>query len=454
MKTSVLRTLVATSLLMMSARCTLYSDVSVSPLRLRPGDISIYRNVGAAVQQADFIQALALGSVVDARANASSAELAALGRAELAAGFLDDGRRHLRSALALSPVHTEAAQIAWDLSQIEYLDNNYAASLDWAERAVDSGLTIRKWHLELLRALVNEQVYQFSGTRSSRINLGSSAPRVPRISTRVNNVEVSGIVDSGAAMSIVSQTFATKAAVRALGDFDGTFNGLLGEPIPVRFGIIDQVRIGNIEVKGVPVAIMKDDQLKFVTTNREPFNMEFLLGANFLKEFVIELDFPSDRATFSRVAPVPRKLDPQQNMFWVGFRPYVRGTLNKKGWYIFALDTGSEVTFLNDKEVGSTALKNRYAYHSALLQGLGGATKRGLKVEDVSLGVAGWSGDFKTLPLYNSESSTALGIIGENLLSHFKVTLDFRNMKLILDRPLGGNFPHEPVQSVGSSPSP
>lgn len=446
-----LRGALLASLLLSSARCSLYSDVSVSPLYLRPGDITTHTTISSALAKQDFVQAVARRREIEGQARSSAVDLAALGQAELACGFLDDARRHLRAALMLSPPFTLAAQIAWDLSQTEYLDNQYATALDWAERAKESGLSIKQWHLQLLRALSEEQVYRFSGDRSARLRLLSETPRVPRVSVTANDAPVMGIIDSGAVLSIASKSFAERAGIRLLGEFEGTFNGLLGEPIPVRFGIIDRLQIGELEVRGVPVAIMGDEKLQFVTTNRAPFDMELLLGANLLKEFVLELDFPRGRAAFTRAPQTPRRFDPNQNLFWVGYRPHVRGTINRKGWYLFAVDTGSEVTFLNENEIASTALRSSHGYHSTLLQGLGGATKRGVKLENVSIGIDRWSGDFRTLPLYSSESSRALGIIGENFLHQFKVTLDFRAMRLTLQREEPSHFPHEAVQSVGTT---
>lgn len=448
---STLRLVLGVCAAVVAARCSLYSDVSVSPLQLRPGDITNHTNISSALSRSDFLQAVALRAQIDKSSRVAVADLAGLGRAELAAGYFDDARRHLREVFDHGVAPAIAAQVAWDLSQVEYLNNDYAAALDWAERARDQGLNIRQWHLDFLRAMMAEQPYRFSGARSARVSMTSKAPRVPRITVTANGTAVVGIIDSGAAMSIASRSFAERANVRYLGEFEGIFNGLLGEPIPVRFGIIDHLQIGNLEVHGVPVAIMADQKLQFVTTNRAPFAMELLLGANFLKEFIVELNFPTDRATFTKITRAPRRFDRNQNLFWVGYRPHVRGTVNNKGWYLFAIDTGSEVTFLNENEISATTLRNSHGYHSSLLQGLGGATKRGIKLENVSLGIAGWSGDFRTLPLYSSESSNALGIIGENLLHQFKVTLDFAAMRLTLERETVTPFPSDSIRTADTA---
>ena len=114
----------------------------------------------------------------------------------------------------------------------------------------------------------------------------------------------------------------------------------------------------------------------------------------------------------------------------------VRGTVNKKGWFLFVLDTGSEVTFLNESQLNNLPIQYYTPrVHDATLQGLGGAKKRGAKIENVSIGVDQWAGAFKTLPMYSAdEHEHAAGIVGENFLKNFHVTIDFGRMRVDLQR--------------------
>ena len=47
--------------------------------------------------------------------------------------------------------------------------------------------------------------------------------------------------------------------------------GLIGEPIKVRFGIIDNLTIGNLEIANVPVAIMPAEKMKFFVKEKKSF---------------------------------------------------------------------------------------------------------------------------------------------------------------------------------------
>lgn len=413
--------------------CTLYSNVSISPLSVRPDAIDRGSDLPSMVRKSDFVRAVSLAPTIDAKPSRSAQELSALGAAELIAGRFDAARRHLRAALDLNPFRTNAADIAWHLSQLEYLANNYEASLDWAHLAAERGIVLKKWHLDFLEALSHVAVYRFSGAPVERLTMRMTRPDVPRVEVGLNGVKsVSAIVDSGAVLSIVSRKLASELPVRSLG-IKGTFSGLLGEPISVEFGIIDSLQLGRMTIENVPVAIMADDKMQFVVTKKE-FKMDLLLGANLLKEMRIELDFRRRIVTFAKLEAVDRNPAPDQNLFFDQFRPAIRGVINRKGWFLFILDTGSEVTFLNEAQYLSLPIQSLAPkVHSATLQGLGGATKHGAKVENVEIGLDRWAGAFRDIPMYDpGERERTSGIIGENYLRNFVVLIDFGRMRVDL----------------------
>lgn len=416
--------------------CALYNDVSISPLRLVPNAIDRGTDLPSMLKKGDYVRAIELASVVESRPRRSFVDLAALGAAELAAGRFDAARQHLRAAVDLEPPPEAYANICWNLAQVEYLSNNYEISLDWSRLAERNGLNVKDWHMAFVEALAPIAVYQFPAAHTETLPMRATRPEVPRVDVRVNDIRnVQAVIDSGAVLSIVSERFAAQVPVRSLGDFRGTFFGLLGEPISVRFGLVQSVRMGEMVVTNVPVAIMPDDKMRFVYAGQREFNIDFLLGANFLKEFRTELDFPKDRVTFTKLTALDRQPDATQNLFIHGFRPYVRGTINGRGWYLFVLDTGSEVTFLNEARLLAMPISaSTPRMHGAKLQGLGGSQKHGTKLEGIEVGIDRWEGAFRTLPVYDGGQEASAGILGENFLKHFRVTLDFGKMRLDLDR--------------------
>lgn len=437
------RTLSGLFLLAALSGCALYSEVSIQPLLLTPTAIERGADINASMRRADFMRAIELASLMQTRTRRNPNDLGAVGSAMLAAGRYSDARDHLRAALDLNPIRGTYAEIAWDLSQLEYLTNNFEGSLEWAHIARDNGLQIRKWHLDYLQALVKVPVYRFAGLPRADLPMRFGRPDVPRIDVRVNRSKpVQAVIDTGAVLSIMSERFASSLPIAPLGKVEGVFYGLLGEPIPVRFGIVEELEIGDIVVQNVPVAIMPDAKLRFFvkgendTTQKTEFNMDLLLGVHLLKEFRIGMNFDRHRVELTKLTESDRRPAADQNVFFHGFRPHVRGTVNKRGWYLFILDTGSEVTFLNELHIANLPIQQLAPRaHNAMLQGLGGAQKRGAKIEDVEIGLDRWAGFFKTLPMYEStDKEHAVGIIGENYLKHFNYVLDFGRMRLDLTR--------------------
>jgi len=431
------RVLFAAVIASLSAGCALYSDVSISALTVSPAGIDRGADLQSMLRKYDYLRAIELTSSIESRQRKNISDLMALGEAELFSGRYDAARQHLRAAIDLEPFRTTFSQIAWDLSQVEYMCNNFESSLEWALLAQKNGLSIKQWHIDYLTSLASTDIYRFSGSQSDRVAMQTLHPNVPRIDVRVNGRQnLFAIVDSGAVLSIVSEKLAQSLDLKRLATSEGTFYGLLDEPIQVQFALLKSVEIGGIVLENVPVAIMPNEKMKFLIASDEPFEMDFLLGANLLKEFRIEFDFKKNSAFFTHLTAADHQPDASQNLFIDGFRPMVRGTVNRKGWFLFILDTGSEVTFLNRSQLAQLPVQF-YApkMHGALLQGLGGAKKRGEKIENVELGVDKWAGAFRTLPMYESDDrARAVGIIGENFLKNFKVVLDFGRMRVELIR--------------------
>ncbi|HSP34850.1 MAG TPA: aspartyl protease family protein [Thermoanaerobaculia bacterium] len=433
------RRIVVALAIISAARCALYSDVAIQPLMLVPTSIDRGADIRDMVRRADYLRAVGYAPAVDARERKDATELIALAQAELAANRTSAARRHFRAAMNATNQRTVYADAAWGLSEVDYMENSFETSLDWANVAMEYGLVVLQWHLDYLKALSHVQVYRHAtGPMSDEVRMRMGHPDVPRVDVRINGSQAPtmAVIDSGAVISIVSQRLAKQLALKRIPTARGTFYGLLGEPISVEFALIDTLDIGAIGLQNVPVAVMPDDKMTFLMSGRKTFDMDFLLGANLLKEFRFEFDYARDRLRVTQLTALDKKPAEDQNLFFEGFRPNVRGTVNKHGWFLFVLDTGSEVTFLNESRIASTPI-NLFAprVHNATLQGLGGAKKHGSKVDDVEVGVDKWAGLFRSLPMYSGgEKERAVGIVGENFLKNFRAVIDFGRMRVDLER--------------------
>lgn len=428
--------ILAVTAAILPAGCSLQNEVSITPVFLHPSDVRQRGTSAVELERlGDYGRVLTFADSIGAKERPSAAELLALGNAQMMAGRLEQARRTLRRAVDLRLSFETLGNVAWALSQTEYLANNFEASLDWAEMARTNGVGVREWHIEYLRAMSGRLVYELPSRHAVIVDMRMGSPDIPRLTAAVNEEPfVTAVLDTGAVTSIVSESLARRTGIAPISAIEGTFLGLLGEPILVKFGVMDRLVLGDLEIRNVPVAIMADDKLQFFVYNKEPFRMDLLLGTNLLKEFRVELDFRREMLTLQPLEPADRRPGPEQNLFMVGFRPLVQAAINRKGWFLFVVDTGSEITFLNEGRIRDTPIRTSVRYHGAMLQGLGGAQVSGEKVSDVEIAVDSWGGKFKNIPLYHSEQSAAYGILGQNYLKNFRVVIDFGAMRLDLFR--------------------
>lgn len=411
-------------------RCALDPTVTVYPIFLTPSENRPFTNLVDMVEARDYQAAITRRWTVLQKEKPTSRELAALGHLEMASGLTDLARVHLTDSLDSATSRERIASISWDLSQAEFLAGRYDESRRWAENAVRNGLQVSRWHLDLLESLSGIQLQTMVEGGSGELPMITVDATIPRVMAAVNDAEpVAAVIDSGAVFTIMSRSLAESSGIKILGR-SGKLLGLLNEPIMVEFGVIQNLEIGRLRVTDLLVAVMPDEDLRFLVRGSRPYQMDLLLGTNLLRHLRLDLDFP--RRLVSLDLSRASEPSPTQNLFFVDFRPMVQVSINRRGWFLFLLDTGSEITYLNQSTIEATTARNREQLHGAILQGLGGSKKRGAQLLGVELATSGWGGSFKAIPTYANPGSPAFGIIGQNFLSQFRVMIDFGRMRLDL----------------------
>lgn len=415
--------------------CTLTSNVTVEPLFLLPADIAKPSSLQDAMSRGDYRFAAELAPTIHAQRQRVE-QLSLLGRAQFFCGRYAEARETLKKALEINMAPLLRAQVQWDLAQVAYQQGKMEEALVLALSAKEGGVSIKQWYIDYLEAIQGVDIHAVEGSRRVITGFRIGSPDLPRLSMNVNgSVGVETVLDSGAVMSIVSRSFAESAGIRRMPTVQGLFYGLLGEPIAVEFGMIDSLSLREMTIRNVPVAIMEDSKLHFFVEKDEKFDIEFLVGTNLLKEFRLRFDYVRNLLTLDYLEQNERVPVPNQNLFLVDQRPLVHVTINRQGWYPFLLDTGSEVTFLNDsKFVIQNVTYGVPRYHGATMQGLGGAQKSGMRVKDVAIGLHRWAGRFEDIPLYTDERPGPVGILGQNYLKKFYVDIDFGRMRVELHR--------------------
>ena len=115
----------------------------------------------------------------------------------------------------------------------------------------------------------------------------------------------------------------------------------------------------------------------------------------------------------------------------VNHHTIVHATINGKGPYSFLLDTGSQSTLIDPNIADGLA-----AAGTVDVSGIG-AEHKSVKWVAVSVGVAGQSGNVRAIIYDLSKTqgpgdARVYGIIGQDFLEHFTVTIDYAHNSLTL----------------------
>jgi hypothetical protein len=375
-----------------------------------------------------------LATIPQATIEKSPSLSAAAGRLLLARGDCAAAFPLLERARALESRPARRAEIEWSLSQGAILWNDFAAARDYADGAVQDGYGLVPGFLRFLAALADVEVYGGAPpgeTHETDFDLrGFDLVRIP---LTVNELQAGAIVDSGAVYTILTETFARKAGVREIPDSKATGRGLHKREFPVTFGVAQQMTFSGFTLRDVPVMLMPDDALLFETTRGE-FPVPAVLGAHLLKEFTTEIDYPRRKLKMTRADFHVPKRSPDQNLYFHRGRIFVRASINRTGWYQFLLDTGSEPTMMTSVGLSRAGLPQSNKLFPKKVYGIGRSQAQWGRVQNLTIGVGGWSARFQELTVRDDETSYEDGIVGNSFLGHFRAGIDFQNMVLSLER--------------------
>lgn len=254
---------------------------------------------------------------------------------------------------------------------------------------------------------------------------------------RLNNkTEEKFIVDTGASQTVLDKSVAQKLGGGGGGSYSITTGG---KALDVNYMTLSSLAVGDVSMDNVTAMVYDIAAMSLAPGSR----IGGLLGANVLRRFLVTIDY-RDKVLIlanpqSVVIPKGATVLPITPVFSAAV-PVVKATLDDKLSANFLLDTGAP---FNNLPVGlAKTLLNAPVLPVAKASGLDG-TK-------VSMGAV----RFKTLKLDNLTvadpvfavspqmaatspsglfTASALGILGNPIWRQFRMTLDYRNERLILE---------------------
>lgn len=236
------------------------------------------------------------------------------------------------------------------------------------------------------------------------------------------------VLDTGAAMSIITEELASIIGIEGTEVKEAL--GSAGKKIKVPLGKLDSISIGETRVEDVQIGIMKELP-KCVGPG--------VLGYNFLKEFVLTIDYGSNLLTFT--SPTDKKGCDRSLPNYVPLRLarpnrpilLVDVFVNAQETYQFTLDTGASQTVVSPELAQQMSIKD---IKVDSIIGVGGTTQSSVGIlKSLSVGEA----SLRNITVIVADIFSALsqavgtkfdGILGFNFLSKFKLEIDYPNESL------------------------
>jgi predicted aspartyl protease len=254
----------------------------------------------------------------------------------------------------------------------------------------------------------------------------------------VNGVQGPWLIDTGANISVVTNSFAERLGLQLLPGVAETQAGLTGIENPLRVALVPTLQIGGATLHNVAVMVLEDANLH-VGSGEGAYQIHAILGYPVLQSLG-NITFRREGVFEAGTNPPP--IAPAARMYMDLLIPLVACIVEGED-LIFSFDTGAADTNLSaryyERFRGEFKTWKKTSFEIA---GAGGVVKRRLYVQpEVILGIGDKKVTLKSVSIYTTKSGTThddiYGNLGQDVVEHFEsFTLDFRAMAFTLGEAL------------------
>ncbi|MDD4932737.1 MAG: aspartyl protease family protein [Methylacidiphilaceae bacterium] len=357
-----------------------------------------------------------------------------LGAIALQQGRMPEAQRALERALRADGRDSEAATL---LTVLWRREGRFSDAADLLRRLGDEA------EAEQLAGFRGAPPFRQTGPDEVRLDWVGSGPRpVVRILV-ARRRSANFLVDTGSSCVVLDRRLAEDIRLPTVGS--APLLGAGARKTTGTLGRLNSLQLGATEVQNIPVVVV---DLHRPRTTSEPF--EGILGSEFLRQFVVTLDYPNRRLSLGkagrqgmaegarrlgdrRIADVPLRLTP-------GGLVAVPMEVTSREKLLVFLDTGAAETALALSRRSATRLGLTIPSHGDRYTGVGGRYLV-LPILLPEMRFAGFSahnvlGVIAPFParIENGEGVPLGGFLGSGFFRPFRVTIDFPRMRLRLTR--------------------
>lgn len=288
--------------------------------------------------------------------------------------------------------------------------------------------------LSIWKSLVGQEPQTLSRTGKVIIPMSRDIAGLINIKVRANDTDTSFVFDTGAGISSITESLAKKLGLRIMPDTGIKVAGFSNIYNPVRIGVADELKIGDITVHNEPFLIFQDDAFSFAGG---AYKINGIIGFPIAKE----MGTITITADHLEVDDVPAEdKDREKNLFVELLRPIL--FLEYKGeTRPYNFDTGAGASQFSKAfyEAYGKEMKKRGKYEQRGDASAGGARiHRSLIVDSVSFLLGDQVISFPKIDIdtdnYHVSGKELYGNLGQDLLKQYKrVTISFKGNYLKLE---------------------
>ena len=391
------------------------------------GDVFALERLGTASADARM-SAIAKARIAAARLRADQA-VALAGPIARDAGMPPSHRARAWSVLA------DATFTAGDYAASAEAVDGWLAALDQNKAPQQERDDARRLGA-LARALSGAPAQTVESLKPARTATRRDKVGLSRADAMVNGHVQEAVLDTGAGLSVVSQSTATRLGLRIL-DAAATIDSASRDAVPTRIGVADRFAFAGLELRNVAFLVLDDKQLELPVPGG--YTIDAIIGFPVLREFR-RLRFERDGSLVPEAVRQPKPS--RENLRIVASALYVEASLRDVPVALH-LDTGGPRSFLSSRFAGRHPhFADGLPQQDERMAGAGGATTRRVaRIPDATLDLAGTHAMLPELTIVTKDGDDVqaqnFGLMGGDVLDQFESwTLDFEAMTFELGAPL------------------
>ena len=261
-----------------------------------------------------------------------------------------------------------------------------------------------------------------------------------------DGVKANILIDTGANMSVISSELAGRLNID-MSMMEGKVRGSGGETV-FNPAVVDSLRIGDIAVSNIPVAVIDSKQMTFKMFGLIPLiKIDAVIGTPFLRHFDIVLDYPEKSLSLAYIedrnetAPQNENTNRNGNFYLSDNLIYLPVSLNGADGLCFMLDTGGGAGRATLTRKGCDFLQAKgdslsLSFSARKTHGIGGSS-RAKTAKDITLAFDDFEISGVDMIVHDApvKSPFRYGCINNGLLKNFRVSIDFSTMRISFERP-------------------